>query len=212
MTLGAVHPKQGAFEPKANPLQALLETLYEVKFSKHTPLVVVLLSMIYTVYRTQHYLSTTFKLDWYVSIPTALFLELLVLAAAASLFLALRGLYLAQLKQEDAEIAQWGVYLALTVLAVAFVALLFIAGSDAWKVTQDWVASFVMTFAQIAQAVLVCCFIIAATLEERAKLRTEFADYAKEMKQRQASQCRYCGRAMGANNLARHEATCRAKP
>lgn len=199
------------FNPKTH-LQALLETLYEVKFSKHTPLVVVLLSMIYTVYRTHHYLHLTFALEPVVSWPTAIFLELLVLAAAASLFIALRGMYVAELKDEDAHIAQWGVYLALTVLVVAFMAMLFVAWSDAWGVTQDYVPAFVMSLAQVAQAILICCFIITATLEDRAKLRTEFADYARDLKQRQANQCPYCFKPVSSNNRARHMASCPARP
>jgi hypothetical protein len=67
-----------AFKPQGGAW-ALLEQIYDVKFSKHTPLVVVLLSMIYTVFRSNDYLARSFKLPALVTWPTAIFIELLYL-------------------------------------------------------------------------------------------------------------------------------------
>ena len=50
------------FHP-VNSFRALLDHIYDAKFSKLTVLSVVLLSMIYTVYRTQHYLIVEFRID-----------------------------------------------------------------------------------------------------------------------------------------------------
>ena len=85
------------FQPNASA-RALLDQIYDVKFSKHTPLIVVLLSMIYTVFRSADYLARAFHLPALVTWPTAIFLELLVLAASASVFIALRNVYVAELK------------------------------------------------------------------------------------------------------------------
>jgi hypothetical protein len=99
------------FRP-AGTVKALLDQVYDIKFSKHTTLIVVLLSMIYTIYRTQHYLGVAFGLGDVVAWPTAIFIELLVMAAAAITFGALRHAYVAELKGQDAERAKVGVWLA----------------------------------------------------------------------------------------------------
>jgi hypothetical protein len=105
------------FKPGGS-LKALLDQLYDIKFSKHTTLVVVLLSMVYTVYRTEHYLIAEFGLDHIVAWPTSLFVEALVLAAAAFTFCALRDAYLAELKGTDAKRSQIGVWISYIALGV----------------------------------------------------------------------------------------------
>jgi hypothetical protein len=192
------------FKPSGG-VRALLEQIAEVKFSKHVPLVVVLLSAVYAVYRSTHYLEAEFDLHLAVAFPTALFLELLVLAAGAAVFIAQREAFIAELKDEDQTLATWGQYLTLTLLGVAFFALLGIAWADAWLVTQDHVASAIMVLAQAAQAGFIMAFIISALLAERSKLRQQYADY-------EANSCRYCKRPVSANNRARHEASCPKRP
>lgn len=199
------------FNPSAG-IHALLDTLYRVKFSKHTPLVVVLLSMIYTVYRTQHYLKITFTLDPFVAWPTAVFLELLVLAASASVFIALRGAYIAELKDEDVDMAEWGARISVLALVVAFVALLGVAWADAWALTEQPAPALLMTLVQATQMLFVFCFIIAANLEERERLRTEWNEAVKAGTIERANSCRFCGRPVTSNNRARHERSCAANP
>lgn len=186
-------------------IQALLNQVYDVKFSKHTPLVVVLLSMIYTIFRSADYLDRAFHLEWYIAWPTAIFIELLVLATSAAVFIALRAAYIAELKDQDAQRSWWGVYIGFLVLGLAFLALLFVAGADAWAVTQALVPSFIMVLVQAAQMLLLIGFIIAADLEEREKLRDEYIDY-------QANCCPYCRKPVSANNRARHMNSCPMKP
>lgn len=111
-------------------LRALLDQIAEVKFSKHVPLSVVLLSAVYAIYRSAHYLTVAFALPAYVAVPTAIFLEALVLAAGASVFISSREAFVAQLKREDEDLARWGVWLTLTLLGTAFAALLGIAWAD----------------------------------------------------------------------------------
>lgn len=193
-------------------IQALLNQVYDVKFSKHTPLVVVLLSMIYTVFRSGDYLARTYSLPWFVTWATALFIELLVLAAAAAVFIALRAAYVAELKQQDGERALWGFRAAFLVLGLAFLALLFVAGADAWAVTQQIVPSFIMVLIQASQMLLIACFIIAADLDERDKLRNWIEDWKEEQRQLEArrknGECRWCGLPQSPSNKARHEKTC----
>lgn len=193
-------------------LRALLDQIAEVKFSKHVPLVVVLLSAVYAVYRSTHYLMAAFHLHVVVASPTALFIELLVLAAGASVFIAQRESFIAELKGEDEDLARWGVWLTLTLLGVAFFALLGIAWADAWLVTGDHVASAIMVLAQAAQAGLIMAFIVSALLDERSKLRDEYADFERQVAQRRASECPFCHKPVSPNNRARHEATCPARP
>jgi hypothetical protein len=192
------------FHPSSN-LRALLDQLYDVKFSKHTPLVVVLLSMVYTIYRTRHYLGTAFTLDAWVAWPTAIFIELLVLAASAAMFIALRGAFVAELKTTDEQRSRYGVYLALIALGLAFVALLFVAGADAWSLTKAYIPTFIMTLIQAAQMIFMMLFIIAADLDEREQLRQEYASW-------KAGTCPYCLQPVSPNNRARHIAACPNRP
>lgn len=186
-------------------IQAFFNQVYEVKFSKHTPLVVVLLSMIYTVFRSADYLARSFKLPWFITLPTSIFIELLVLAASASVFIALRNAYLAELKDIDTQRSNYGLYIGMAALFLSFLALLFVAGADAWEVTQQIVPSFIMVLVQGSQMLFMLSFIVAADLDEREKLRGEFIDY-------QANRCPYCKRPVSANNRARHIDSCPMKP
>lgn len=205
-----------AFSPQQNPIQALFDLIYEVKFSRHVPLTVVLLSAIYAVFRSQHYLSAAFKLPAYVSWPTAIFLELLVLGASAATFIAARASYVAELKQEDVGFSRAGVLLALLALVVAFVAMLGVAWADAWLVTQEGAPAFLMTLAQATQGLFIVSFIIQALLDERARLRAEFARYQREQTAEHRAQlrpfvCPFCESDHGSQNaLFGHTGKCGA--
>ena len=186
-------------------IKAFFDQVYDVKFSKHTPLVVVLLSMIYTVFRSADYLARAFNLPLFVTWPTSVFIELLVLAAAASVFIALRNAYLAELKDQDVSRSNYGVYIGMVALGLSFLALLFVAGADAWEVTQQIVPTVIMVLIQGSQMLFMLMFIVAADLDEREKLRAEFIDY-------QANRCPYCKRPVSSNNRARHMDSCPMKP
>jgi hypothetical protein len=200
-------------------VKALLDQLYDVKFSKHTPLVVVLLSMIWTVYRTYDYLGRAFKMPMAIALPTATFIELLILAASASLFIALRTVFIAQLRDLDRGRAWVGVGIAALALVAAFVALVFVAWADAWALTGEYVPSIIMSLIQVTQMLFMCGFIVAADSDEREKLRQQFEGHkraddeaARATIQQRASQCPYCFRAMAPNNRARHMNNCPMKP
>ena len=200
-----------AFNPPTGR-KALLEQIYEIKFSKHVPLVVVLLSMIYTVYRTNHYLGTAFHLDWWISVPTSAFIELLILGAAAALFIALRAAFISHLTGKDIELSQWGVYLGFVALGLAFVALLGLAGADAWAVTNAAIPAGVMVLIQATQMLFICGFIINATIDERDKLRTHYADYERTSAAQAANECPYCHKEVAPNNRKRHIDSCPVRP
>jgi hypothetical protein len=206
------------FRPTSG-FKALLDQLYDIKFSKHTTLVVVLLSMVYTIYRTAHYLATEFALDPLVAWPTSTFIELLVLAAAAITFGSLRHAYIAELKGQDADRARVGVWLAYIALGGAFLALLFVAWSDAYRLTSQIVPTLIMTLAQFSQMLFIVGFISAADLDEREKLRKQFQGYqdeqvkaAEDEARRKANECPYCHKEVRLNNRKRHLASCPAKP
>lgn len=198
------------FQPQSG-IKAWLDQVYEVKFSKHTPLVVVLLSMIYTVFRSADYLEKSFHLPALVTWPTSIFMELLVLAASASVFIALRNLYIAELKEQDIKQARYGLWIAYVALGAAFLALLFVAGADAYQVTQQIIPSFIMVLIQGAQMLFMLGFIVAADLDEREKLRIEYADYQQDQARQSAGQCPHCFKPVSANNRARHIASCPAR-
>lgn len=204
-------PTAMKFNPQGSA-RALLDQIYDIKFSKHTPLVVVLLSMIYTVFRSADYLSRAFHLPPLVTWPTAIFMELLVLAASASVFIALRGAYIAELKNQDTNRTIYGLVIGYISLAVSFAALLFVAWADAYEITQQYMPALIMTLIQGAQMLFMLGFIVAADQDEREKLRNEYADYQRDQKTAQANQCPYCSRTLSPNNRARHIATCPAKP
>jgi hypothetical protein len=205
------------FRPTSG-FKALLDQIYAVKFSTHTTLVVVLLSMIYTIYRTAHYLAGEFGLGSLVAWPTSAFIELLVLAAAAITFGALRHAYIAELKNQDADRAKVGVWLAYIALGGAFVALPFVAWSDAYRLTSQIVPTLIMTLAQFSQMLFVIGFVTAADLDEREKLRLQFQGYqeaqvkaAEAEARRKAEECPYCHKPVKTNNRKRHIASCPAK-
>ena len=201
-----------SFQP-ASGRKALLDQIADIKFSKHVPLVVVLLSGLYAVWRSAHWLQTALKMPWPVAWPTSIFVEGVVLAASAALFIALREAFVAELKGEDEDLAARGVHLAYALLTVAFLVLLGIAGADAWLITQgDYVASFIMMLAQAAQAMLIMTFIVSALLDERAKLRKLYAGYQRNEAQRRANECPYCHQPVSPNNRARHIASCPNRP
>lgn len=193
--------------------RALLDQIAEVKFSKHVPLVVVLLSVIYAIWRSGHWLMTALTVPFYVAAPTAVFIEGAVLAASAAVFIAQREAFIAELKNEDQHLADRGVHLTHALLTVAFVVLLGVAGADAWLVTNgDYVASFIMVLAQSTQAMLIMTFIVSALLDERSKLRDQYANYERETAQRRANECPYCHQPVSINNRARHMGSCPNRP
>lgn len=186
-------------------VQALWNQVYDLKFSKHVPLFVILLSAIYAVYRSSHYLIKRFQLDPYIATPTALFIELLVLGAGALVFISQRHAFIAELENKDKDLAAWGVWASLSLLAVSFAALIGIAWADAWLMTNDGQASALMTLAQIAQSGMICVFVIIALLDEREDLRSEYTDASARM-------CPYCKRSVTPNNRKRHMNSCPSKP
>jgi hypothetical protein len=186
-------------------VQALLDRIYEVKFSRSVPLTVILLSAIYAIYRSTHYLIAAFGLGWWIALPTALFIELLVLGAGALVFISLRRAFIAELTQQDADLSAWGVHASMALLVVSFVALIGIAWADAWLMTEDALPSLLMTLAQITQSGMIVVFVIIALLDEREDLRAEFAQVARRS-------CPYCGSPVSPNNRKRHMESCPQRP
>jgi hypothetical protein len=189
-------------------IRALLDQIYEIKFNKHVPLTVIMLSTIYTVYRTHHYLGTAFNMNPWVTWPTSIFIELLVLGSSAMLFIALRADYIANAVDKNTEITNINVNLMFGTLGISFLALLGLAMADAWSVTHDVIPSFVMTLVQAAQMLFICGFIINATVDERDKIDIELAELEKSSKTDLAAKCPYCFKSVLANNRSRHMRSC----
>lgn len=205
MATQATYREIGGFE-------ALLNQIYDLKFNKHVPLVVIVLSTVYTVYRTQHYLRNAFKLELWVAVPTSIFIELLVLGASAMLFIALRNLYIAERDNRNIDIAKINVWLMFATLGIAFVALLGLAMADAWLLTKDPIGSFVMTLVQATQMLFICGFIINATIDERTTLDAQFEQEDRQSTTDKANQCPYCFKPVLPNNRKRHMDSCVMKP
>lgn len=195
------------FQPGSG-IASLLNLIYEVKFSRHVPLSVILLSGIYAIYRSTHYFEAAFSLAWYIALPTAVFIELLVLGCGALVFITHRDAYVAELRQEDEGIARVGSYASLTLLGIALAALVGIAWADAWLVAGDYQPAMIMTLVQLGQSGMISTFVITALLDERAQLREQHADYARAA----LNACPYCQRPLLPNNRKRHMESCPAKP
>ncbi len=193
-------------------LKALLDQIYDLKFNKHVPLTVVMLSTFYTVYRTHHYLGSAFKLEGWVSLPTSIFIELLVLGSSAMLFIALRANYIASKIKKNEDITRVNVKLMFGTLGISFLALLGLAMADAWLLTHDVIPAFVMTLVQAAQMLFICGFIINATIDEREKIDIQLEEDARAEKSDQAEKCPYCFKPVLPNNRRRHMSACPMKP
>lgn len=193
-------------------LEALLNLIYDIKFSRHVPLTVILLSGVYAIYRSMHYFMAAFKVEAWVALPTAMFVELLVLGAGALVFITNRDCYLAELKKQDQKIAKVGAWASLTLLGVALAALVGIAWADAWMVTGQPQPSMIMTLVQLGQSGMIMVFIVTALLEERERLRTFVTEQQRIEQRRRANGCRYCGKPVTTNNRARHEKSCAMRP
>lgn len=193
------------FKDQKGNFEAFMDRVYEVKFSRSVPLGVILLSGVYAVYRSAHYLGYRFHLDPWVSWPTSLFIEFLVLGSGALVFMTQRQAFLAEHTQLDRDLAGWGVWVGLTLLGVSFFALLSIAIGDAWAVTQDYLATFLMSLVQIAQSMMIITFVILALLDEREDLRAQLEDTTRQS-------CPYCGLKVSPNNRARHIKVCSKNP
>lgn len=193
-------------------VKALLDQVYEIKFNKHVPLTVVMLSTIYTVYRTHHYLGTAFNMSAWVTWPTSIFIELLVLGSSAMLFIALRADYIANLIDKNTDITAINVKLMFGTLGISFAALLGLAMADAWLLTHAYIPSFVMTLVQAAQMLFICGFIINATIDERDKIDTQFEADERATITAEANKCPYCFKAVIPNNRARHMRVCMFRP
>lgn len=73
------------------------------------------------------------------------------------------------------------------------------------RVANDVLATAIMALAQASQAGFIAQFLISALLEERGKLREQYADFERRS-------CQWCRMPMSPNNKARHEASCSKNP
>ena len=136
-----------------------------------------------------------------------------MLAAGAACFIAMREAYIRELKDEDATRAKVGVYAAWVMFVVTTIALLVLAGADGAVESNTNVAFILlMLLVQFVQSCAMLVFLNIADLEERASLRVQYADYARESKQALANRCPYCEREVTPNNRKRHIDTCPARP
>lgn len=164
---------------------ALLHHIYKGKFSILVPLFVVLLAGIYAVYRSTHYLINRFSLDPWIALPTATFIELLVLGSGALVFITLRRVFIAM--QESIRIDRWIAYGSAVasgvLMGVAFAALLSIAWADAWLITADHLASALMLLVQITQSGMILVFVLVSLLDEQKILRKAHAEQLHQQQQ-----------------------------
>lgn len=199
------------FQPKSG-IEALFDTIYQIKFSRNVPLFAILLSGIWAVHRSSHYMQTAFHLDWLIAFPSALFIEILVVSAAAMTFIMLREVFVTELRNQDTGIAKVGAWSSLTILSVSLAALIGIAWADAMNATQEIFPALLMAMIQLVQSGMIALFIISALLDERHALREQYKDLARELTQRQAQECPYCKLPISSNNRARHLRSCALNP
>lgn len=178
------------FRPKDNVVKAVLTSIYNAKFDKLVPLAVLLLSIVYVIYRTGSYLSIALHLNGWIAWPTSVFIELLVLGSAAATLVARRYKYITELRQEDTNIAQVGVVLSIIMLVAAFLALLFIAWNDAFiESHKNYITALILSLVQVVQMLMTINLIVGADIDSRESLRNEFKAFeAREAKKREADE------------------------
>jgi hypothetical protein len=212
------------FEAAENGVTALLNKIYEIKFSRHVPLVMILLFAVFAVWRTNHYVALQLNVGWVVSLSLAVCIELAMLAAGASCFISLREAYIKELRKEDNERAKIGVYAAFIMLGVTTLALVVLAGADGYLESNgNRIFVFLMLLIQFVQSCAIVVFINIADLEERAILRKQHVDYIRALERQKeqeheafifksVSECEWCHRPLHPNNRRRHMASCPMKP
>lgn len=199
------------FQPESG-FSALLDHIYHVKFSKHVPLVMILLFAVFAVWRTNHYVSTQMRMGGLISWPLAVCIELAMLASGAACFISMRAAYIRELKDEDVARARVGTYVGYAMFGTTTIALLVLAGADgAAESAGDIAFTLLMLLIQFVQSCAMLVFLNIADLEEREKLRVQYADYTRGVKQSLATRCPYCEREVTPNNRKRHMETCAAR-
>jgi hypothetical protein len=101
----------------------------------------------------------------------------------------------------------------------AFVALLFVAVSDAYRLTQQIAPTIIMTLTQATQALFIVGFLTSADLDEREKLREQFRKFLDDRTAeeetaatKRAGECPHCHKPVRPNNRKRHIDSCPANP
>lgn len=200
------------FRPTSG-IKALLDQVYAIKFSKHVPLVMILLFAVFAVWRTNNYVAHQMSVSWLVSGSLAICIELAMIAAGAACFISMREAYIRELKQEDAERARLGVYISFAMLGVTTLALMVLAGADGHMESGGNIAFvLLMLLIQFVQSCAILIFINVADLDEREKLREQFRQNHQKNIQQKASECPYCHKHVAPNNRARHMNSCPMKP
>lgn len=198
-------------------IKAFFDLIYEIKFSRHVPLTVILLFGFYAVWRSNHYISETIHLSLYVSLPLSISIELAMFACGAMCFIALRENYIRELNKIDVGRGSIGIYASYGSLLIMTVALLFIAGADgALESNHDPVFMLFMILIQLIQSILVIVFLNIADLDERDKLRKQFAQQQKNQQVSNAiwtaNHCPHCLQRVPSKNRKRHINSCAANP
>lgn len=212
------------FEPRSNSFKALLDKIYEIKFSRHVPLTMILLFAVFAVWRTNHYVAAQLQVGLLVSGALAICIEMAMLAAGASCFISLREAYVKELRGEDADRSKLGVWASFIMLGVTTIALLVLAAADGYlESAGSWTFVILMLLIQFVQSCAIVVFINLADLEERQLLRDQHKAYMLEMARKstqereaaiikQAKECPYCHREVHINNRQRHMSVCPMKP
>lgn len=209
---------------------ALLEWLSHAKFSTHLPLIVYLGLMGLTGWRSYEVFNVLLKLPPAISVPSAIALEAMALAAIAITFNALRDSYIAELKGEDYKESIAGIVVGYILNIGVLVMLVLIALYDAQHKTNDPLGIAVMVIVQFCQALMTISLLVAGVLSERKNLRNQLAQWEIEEEQRQrdlskqrkeleertlqeeAGKCRWCKKPFTPNNIKKHTEVCLLNP
>ena len=200
-------------------MKRFLDVILLNKFDIRIPLAVVIVSMIYTVYRSADFGVQYLNLPLIISWVSAVVLEFSVIGDGALIFAMLREQYVKQLDKEDNGRALFGLFLAMLAMVLLFGILGGVAYEDARARSSDPLAVLLVTANQIVQTIFVVILLIRADLAERSIIRKQ-REQDKESRllaKKLASQidqtpCAYCGKSYGKTNIKRHESTCRCNP
>lgn len=209
---------------------ALLEWLSHAKFSTHLPLIVYLGLMGLTGWRSYEVFNVLLKLPPAISVPSAIALEAMALAAIAITFNALRDSYIAELKGEDYKESIAGIVVGYILNIGVLVMLVLIALYDAQHKTNDPLGIAVMVIVQFCQALMTISLLVAGVLSERKNLRNQLELWQLQEEERQrnlvkqreqiedrskqenAGKCKWCRKPQLPQNMKRHLAACILNP
>lgn len=202
-----------------NFIRMFFDAVLKNKFNIRVPLFLVIMSLLWTVWRSADFAQHVLMFPVAVAWATSVSIEGGVTGAAALAYVALCGLYERQLKKMDVMRARIECGMGFLALITAFVALAGIAYADAWQLTHSFWPALLSVFVQIVQMLFIVNLLLVAERHARDEIRAVAEARAKAERDKRLMEsniakvkCQYCPLYYSPRSVKRHEAKCRCKP